>query len=314
MGTGKRKRLPPMPPGEVAEIFSRWYDTDYWQIKKETLVAAIENFEINTGLLYNTPLLKNSRRQVETQWKAELHLAAFHCAEALFMLMLAVKEEGLGAWHKLPVNQKPELESFVQDIHDGADNPEEGLTRDDLQGFFFSGIDPTEEGEEMVEAMEETLDFLEGYLPRLARFFKDKNVYNAFKHGNRITRVQSKIEMGDDLETDQRDVFLFIDTEPQQDKQPPRYVLRSQHIEYELAQRIIDVNTVLMENLLTGYRTALTDAEEADYKTILNARAEELFQTDTGQAGIAIPDLSFGMRIDHDAREQQGETEGGEGP
>lgn len=306
MGTGKRKRLPPMPSGKVAEFFSGWYDTDYWQIKKTTLVAAIENFEINTELLYNTPLIHNSRRQVEVQWKAELHLAAFHCSEALFMLMLAIKEEGLDAWHKLPINQKPELESFVQDIQTGADNPDDGLTRDELQGLFFPGIDPAEKGE---EAIEETLDFLEDYLPRLARFFKDKNVYNAYKHGNRIKRVRSNVEMGEDLETDEREVFLFIDTEPSQEKQPPRYVLRRQHIEYEIAQRIIDVNTVLIENLLTGYQAALVEAEEVDYKTILDVEAEEIFQTDTGETGFAIPDLSFGMRIDHDAREQQGETD-----
>lgn len=187
---------------ELAEEFYRSYDKDHWNLKIEMYDYLLENME-NVFEGRDEEFVEYCRRQV----RAEFVYMFYHSFEALLGLIRSLTENGI-PWIDLKETYTGDIENFVKN-----DMKEDDFNRD-LCRVFYPGLDASDPGERVEDAVESIWE----YLDRAGRIYCNRTVYNEYKHGLRLITKESDVEM--DIQggvPDGRDVDVYDDVERRED-------------------------------------------------------------------------------------------------
>lgn len=301
-------RIPPMDPEDIRKVIFEWYPTDYWRAKTKALYICCADPSLGVSASVRAPGPVTDVEQSFLYWKTEIQMTAYHCTEALFAFLYSVWSRGpYAAWTLLINYQTDQLDDWVEEIQeDGEEAFDEGGTMPSLPETFFPGIDEDDLEGTLVA---DFLEYVERYLPRLAEFYSDRQQYNQYKHGLALFPSKSNFELetqpedgeGETLTSPLDDHLFFYDTYPQEPPQPPKYALERRSIDPDRALRIIEVNSLFLENLQNVYSGFLSGADSVNIKAVQEPSVPEVFM-ETLQGDFKIQNFTLKLDIDTDPR------------
>lgn len=170
--------------------FFRLYDTDHWFYKIKTFDILLDSTEQFVDEMGDDELQEKSIEEYRRAIESEIVATFYHISESLFILM-GVCNSAL-PWLEMKHIRMSQINEFV-----GDEIIKKNLSEDELKQIFYPGIRPPEE---MEETMEESFDFIEEYLARMCHRFLDKDIYNEYKHGLRLSTTESSIQIAPEKE------------------------------------------------------------------------------------------------------------------
>lgn len=175
---------------EINKEFFLSYDTDHWFFKIKMYSTLLENTEEFVDQFGDEELQEKSTDSFHRAIESEIVFTFYHITESLFML-LAVCDSVI-PWVEMKHIRASEIFEFLREVVIEKDWEEE-----DLERIFYPDIRAPDD---MENAKNDSLEFIEDYLARMGALYLDNDIYNEYKHGMRLSTTQSRIQMAPEKE------------------------------------------------------------------------------------------------------------------
>ncbi|QHS17209.1 hypothetical protein GWK26_08675 [haloarchaeon 3A1-DGR] len=272
----------------VNRDFWQNYDVEHWFYKIKTYDLLLENSEKFFTEIGDEALNEKSVESFHRAIESEIVFTFHHITESLFML-IGVCNSKL-PWVEMKKIRISEIADFIEetvtekDWEDGA-----------LESVFYPGTTVPKEHEGTKES---SLEFIEKYLSRMSHRFLDRDIYNEYKHGLRLSTSETSIQIAPEDEPGGEagpavfgrkgttHVYLEEEEIHREDSEVYHQLNRVMSgFDYELFIDLCYVNYLLIDQIVRIRRFTVGNNEEAEEKRIpINAfhdfDIDEIFEYD----------------------------------
>lgn len=172
------------------EEFFRLYGTDHWFYKIKTFNILLNSTEQFVWKLGDEELQEKPVEDYRRAIKSEIVATFYHISESLFILMGVCNS--VLPWVQMKHIKMEDIEEFVEETI-----VEKELDDEELKQIFYPGVRPAEEHE---GTMEDSFGFIREYLARMGGRYLDRDIYNEYKHGLRLSTTESSFRIAPEKE------------------------------------------------------------------------------------------------------------------
>lgn len=274
---------------KLNNYFSKNYDYMQWFYKLKTYDIVLENIEKFVNEFRDEELKKENIEQYKLALQAEVVFAFFHIAEALFSLMICMRNSQL-PWLDMKTIRFEKICKYVRnEVITG------NITDDDIRFLFYNGIFGDQaKKKEIVQSIK----FIKEYLKKMGTYFLDNEVYNEYKHGSRVMTAKSSlniapanIEKTKPILSMTGNAHVFLQTEQIRKvgrKEYHRILQKTRSFDYKLYLRLCVYTFRLINNLFEtrklrpkikeGDQVNISTYHEEDITKIFEYNPEERFE------------------------------------
>lgn len=282
MGDNKDKVYPLSEKGfeMVNREFVNLYNYKHWFFRIKSLTMLIENMDEFLEESEDEELEDEDSYSFELALKTEVMATFFHTSETLLTLLISYRDYSV-PWVGMKNVMTWDLYNFVKD-----ELREDEISEETLRKIFFFKV-PEDD-----ERLDESLDFVEGYLQEVGRVFMESDFYNEYKHGLRLNTSKTALsivpETGDDTQPVMQDAYEGVTTlkeekfDENEDSEFYSLVLDTESFNYERYVEMCWVNYTLIKNIFSPRKTLASKDEagelEAEYHFFHKESIDDFFQ------------------------------------